>query len=435
MAESVVNPQSAAQLKSRNAEPTHLSGASWTDIGGRKWDDPAGADSYKVDAANGVGTDTSIPKSVAAEPSHLTGNKVAEEEDKDEVEIEYDGEKKNEAAADELDKELDESDIPAADVKVDVKEADDDDDSKDDKKEFNFDKKKDEDFNFDKKKDDDGDKDDKDDVKEAEDKDDDKGDDKDDKKNPFSESVVLNIKMPKATLFESAGFTGEQQKRVAAIFESAIKETTKQASQQLREHYSRIHKAKLAEAQSRLEARVATYLDVVVEEWMKSNEVAVRQTVRTEMSESFLNGLQQLFKEHYIDVPEGKVDVVEALSRENDALKKALTEETAQKMKLRRLAEAANKKRIVAEFARNLSEGQAAKLEKLAEDTAYVSAADFRAKLTMLKESYFEKQPSDVKRLPAEDVPTIKEEKKVVPGDGEVDAVVDAISRQVKSTW
>ena len=166
---------------------------------------------------------------------------------------------------------------------------------------------------------------------------------------------------------------------------------------------------------------------------MEDNRVAVRQNLRTELSENFLKGLQSLFKEHYIDVPDSKVDVVETLTQEVEALKSKLNESASSNLKLRRLAEAANKKRIVAEFARNMSETQAVKLAKLAENTEYVDAKDFREKLSMLKESYFGgKSESQVQRLPEEDVQVVKEQTGV---KSEADAVADVISRQVKSNW
>tara|TARA_R110000868_G_scaffold143263_5_gene361233 strand:- start:6240 stop:7526 length:1287 start_codon:yes stop_codon:yes gene_type:complete len=428
MAESVVNQASAAQLKSRNAEPAkHVDGQSYTDIGGRSWDGPAGPDSYKVDGAKGVSKDTSIPASVGAEPSHLTGKSVSEDDEPDEVEVEFDGEKKNEDV-DDLDKALDEADLPDDEVKVDVKESDDDDED-DVKEDDDEEDTKSEEFNFDKKKDDDDE-----DVKESDDKDkDDVTEEDDEKKDDLKESLKLSIKMPKKALFESAGFSVKQQKRAAAIFESAVKQTTRQAAKQIHEHYSKLLAKHKANANRLLESRLNTYLDVVIEEWMTSNKVAVRQTLRSEMVENFMNGLQTLFTEHYIDVPTSKINVVEALTRENDALKTQLTEETSQKLKMRRLAEAANKKRIVAEFARNLSEAQAAKLEKLAEETDYVSAKDFREKLSMLKESYFARK-ADVSRLPDDDVTVISETSRK-SSKTEIDMVEDAIARQAKSDW
>ena len=238
--------------------------------------------------------------------------------------------------------------------------------------------------------------------------------------------------MPKADLFESAGFNVKQQKKVTAIFESAIKNTTRQIGKQVHEHYSKVHEKRLAEHQQLMEERLNTYLDVVVEEWVETNRPAVRSSLRTELSENFLNGLQKLFTEHYIDVPESKTDVVKSLTQHVETLKRQVNEQYTEKLKLHRLAETANKKRIVATFARDMSESQAEKLEKLAEDTQYVNANDFREKLSMLKESYFEKQPSRATRLPEENVQEVTETGGVAKG--EADMVADAITRQAKSS-
>lgn len=493
MAEQIVNPASAAQLKPRNSEPSHIGGASWDDLGGRSWDGPAGPDGYKVDASKGVkGKDTSIPASVSAEPSHIAGMKT-EDDDADEMEIEFGD--KNEAAVDDLDKAIDEGDYSD---KIDVKAEDADSDSdtggdepkesdEDDKdmKEADDDEKKDvsesrqflralrlweEEGDEEEKKDEaededdvkEGEDEDEDDVKEswhgkkkmeAEDDKDAKDDDKpaflkkneadeddedmkedEDKDEKIAESLKIRIKLPSTSIFESAGFDGGQQKKIAAIFESAVKQTTKQLGTQIRNHYRKLHEQKVRKAERMLENRLNTYLDVVINEWMSVNKVAVRQSLRADLAENFMNGLQQLFKEHYIDVPASKIDVVKSLTKEVETLKQQVNEQHVQKLQLRRLAEAANKKRIVAEFARNLSEAQAAKLEKLAENTEYVNAKDFREKLSMLKESYFDKRPSSMTRLPEEDVQVIAEEKKNTT-PSEVDVVADAISRQVKSRW
>jgi hypothetical protein len=457
MAEQLVNPASAAQLQPRNQEPTHLGGLSWDDLGGTTTN--SAPNTATINAAGGVkGQDTSIPRSVPAEPSHLTGM-ATEEDDTPEVEVEFGDEKDEETDVDDLDKALDEfDDLPMSDVEVkndeddekkDMSEEaeDDEDDEKDITEEAEDDEKKDmseeaeddekditEEAEDDEKKDMSEEDEDEKDLTEEEDEgekvdeDEDKGDEK-----VVAESLKVRIKMPKSSLFESAGFNAKQQKKVAAVFESAIKQTTKQVGAQIHEHYRRVHRRKLSEAKTKLESRLNDYLQVVVEEWFNANRVAVRQSLRADLAENFLNGLQTLFKEHYIDVPESKVDVVKTLTAEVQSLRAQVNEQVTQKMKLRKLAEAANKKRIVAEFARTLSESQSAKLEKLAEDTAYVSAKDFREKLTMLKESYFgESRPSRVTRLPEENVQVVKE---THGAKSEVDVVADAISRQVKSNW
>lgn len=384
----LVNPVSAAQLQHRNQEPTHLGGQAHDDLGGQTPETEPNA--AKIDAAKGVkGQDTSIPRSVAAEPSHL---KAAVAEDEKDVDVKFDDEMKAEDV-DDLDKALDEAmdDAPAkVDVKVD-EEADDDE------------------------------------KKMAEEAD-------DEKKEKVEEALAIRVKLPKANIFESAGFDAKQQKHVAAIFESAIKDTTKQVSAKLNEHYKARYAQKLAESESKLTDRLNTYLSVVVETWMEENRVNVRKNLRTELAENFLNGLQSLFKDNYIDVPESKVNVVETLTSRVESLEQKLNEEHAKNMKLRRLAETANKKRIVAEFARTMSETQAAKLAKLAENTEYVDAKDFREKLSMLKESYFGgAKETKMERLPEENVQVVAEKTNTVKS--EADVVADAISRQVKSNW
>ena len=396
MAESLVNPVSAAQLSPRNQEPTHLSGGERDELGD--------ATDGKLDYAGKLKTDTSIPRSVPAEPTHLKTEDDEEDlevvendedpetvdeadDDDDEVEIEFDGDKKDEDV-DDLDKAIDELALPVTEITVN--ETDDDDD------------------------------------------DDEKKVDEDDDAEDLKESLKISIKIPKASLFESAGFNVKQQKKVASIFESAIKSTTRQVGKQIHEHYSKVHKKRLAEHRQLIENRLNTYLDVVVEEWVETNRVAVRSSLRTELSENFLNGLQKLFTEHYIDVPESKTDVVKSLTQHVETLKRQVNEQYTEKLKLHRLAETANKKRIVATFARDMSESQAGKLEKLAEDTQYVNANDFREKLSMLKESYFEKQPSRATRLPEENVQEVTE--RGVAKD-EADMVADAITRQAKSDW
>ena len=408
MAESLVNPASAAQLSPRNQEPTHLAGGEREELGD--------ATDGKLDYAGSLTTDSSVPRSVPAEPTHLkteddeedvevVENDVVEPETvdehddvpADEVEIEFDDDKKNEDV-DDLDKAIDElATLPVTDIQVneaEVNEAE---------------------------------------VNEAEDDDDEKNVDEnnDDDEEELEESLKISIEMPKASLFESAGFNAKQQKQVTAIFESAIKNTTRQIGKQIHEHYSKVHEKRLAEHQELMENRLNTYLDVVVEEWVETNRPAVRSSLRTELSENFLNGLQKLFTEHYIDVPESKTDVVKNLTQHVETLKRQVNEQYTEKLKLHRLAESANKKRIVATFARDMSESQAEKLEKLAEDTQYVNANDFREKLSMLKESYFEKQPSRATRLPEENVQEVTE---TGVAKGEADMVADAITRHVKSS-
>ena len=418
----LVNPTHKSALSTRNAEPTHLGGASYDVLGGPGIASTPGGDDYKIDAAKGVGTDTTIPRAVGPEASHL-------KKEEDDPEVEFDGDKEL-TEVDDLDTDLDAlEEIEPIDVDLETEEdepedeeepiAEEDETPEDEKQPV----EEEDETPFAKKDDEEP-------VKEE----DETPEDEDEIK---QESLKIRVKLPRlANLSESAGIPAKAQKQVGVLFESALRRTTKQVAKQLQEHYKKLHEQKLAKYNKAVTKQLDAYLSYVTEEWFKANRVAVRQSLRTSLAEEFLNGLHRLFKEHYVDVPESKVDVVKKLTEQNEKLKKSLNEQHAQKLKLRGLAEAANKARIVAEFSRGMSEASSAKLLKLAEDVPYTSAKEFREKLSMLKESYLtESKVRKVKTLPEEAVQTITEEKKPnASGDPTIDAIAKTISQHVKSS-
>ena len=493
----LVNPTSREQLTARNSEPSNLKGGSFDTLGGPTWDNTGGPDAYKIDASRGVNTDTTIPKATGAEPTHLKteddenpdvevdfGDGPADDvDDLDRKLDEFDdaGEVDVDVAVDDDD----EDDLKEGEEivikkdgddkdgdKEDVKESDDDDadDKKDDleegglppwlkkkgkklKEEDDEDNKDDDELkegggiaNFKGKKakpfvkeDDDNDADDKKDDLEEDDeivikKDGDDDEKKDDEKPDVkAESVKIRIKMPDVKLFESVNMTRKTQKKVGVNFEAAVRDTTKQISRQLARHYAKLHEARITQRDAVMAKQVDAYLSYVTEEYVKTNRVAIRQSLRTQLAEEFLTGLQRLFKEHYIDVPESKVNVVAKLTEETRELKRKLNEEHSKKMKLHRLAESCNKARIVAESARGLSTASAAKLLKLAENTPYTSAKDFREKVGMLRESYMPKtEDKKLNRLGEDDV----QEQTAAPKSSRVsdDATVDAAAKALTAS-
>jgi hypothetical protein len=466
MASDLVNSTAKSQLSHRNQEPTHLKGGEWEVLGGRSVDTPANDPATTPKAGGPKSADTSVPRSVAAEKSHLPSADSIE----DKLELAF-GEEADHTDVDDLDKELDDLD-DLKEIEIEVGKKDDDDDDKSDKpkvdeatedddpdggKGYNFDKKdvdedddseddddkkdlkEDDDNPFAKKKDDDDDdqddekKDKKDKTKITVSED----DEEDDDKKKVEESFRVVISTPAANLFESAGLAPKTQKKVAVIFEQAIRSNTKQIAKQLHEHYAKKYRRQINERDGAVQKQVDAYLSFVVEEWMKHNKVAVRTSLRAQLAEEFMSGLQNLFKEHYIDVPESKIDVVKQLSRQVASLKENVNGLTADRIKLRRLAESANKARIVAEFATGMSSNETSRLGKLAEDVKYENAKDFRGKLALLKENYFGKKDgaSSLKHLPEE---TLAGEAKpaTTTDPNDIGSIVAAsIAQQAKSNW
>ena len=454
----LVNDTHKSALGVRNQEPSHLDGGSYETLGGPKvgGEQP---NTVKINSGAGVQNgDSTIPKAVGPEASHL-------KTEGDEPDVDFGDGIDGLEEADDIDAALDKFEEADVDIDLDdIKEEDDKDDdevvkegdenpfAKDDDKE---DVK--EDFPF--KKDDDdkedvkeafGDDDDKDEVKEDFGKDDDdkekvdEEDDKDDEKK-IAESFKVRVKLPKLKLNESV-IPAKNQKRVSAIFEEALRRTTKQVNKQLASHYRKIFESKLAKRDAVMAKKMDAYLSYVVEEWVKQNRVSLRQSMRAQLAEEFLDGLQRLFKEHYIDVPESKIDVVKKLTEQNEKLRKNLNEQHTKAMQLRRLAESANKARIVADFSRGLAESQASKLAKLAENVAYKSAKDFRAQLSVLKETHFvagktitEGKVAKTSDGAAEKVVIAEEKKQTTTVDSDdptVKAIADTLSRQAKqNVW
>lgn len=454
----LVNPTHKERLSPKNSEPSNLKGGSYDVLGGPTWDHQGGDDAYKIDASKGVGTDTTIPKSVGAEPTHLTKT-----EDTEEPEISFDGDGDVAPDVDDLDRELDEFESTDP-VEVDVELGDDDDEeklgeetdaaekldaAKDDEKADEL-KEEDGDENpFAKKDDDEKEKVEEElgqepthitDLKQEEDenpfakKDDEEGEKEDEK---IEESLKIRIKLPQAKLFESANMSAKTQKKVGVVFEQAVRETTKQIASQVHAHYKKLHEQKLAKRDALMAKQMDSYLTYVVEEWVKANKVAIRQSLRAQLAEEFMGALKKVFVEHYIDVPESKVDVVAKLTEDVQKLRKSLNEQHAAKLKLRKLAEAANKARIVAESTRGMSEASAAKLQKLAEGTQYTTAKDFREKVGLLKESYFPKGTPKLTQKLEEDVQEPVTQKPAAGSvDPDVNAIAQTLSRQANaSKW
>jgi hypothetical protein len=478
----LVNATHKERLAQRDSEPSHLKGGSYDDLGGTGIDSEP--NSVKIDAGKGVkGQDTSIiGAGQNSEKSHL-GKSGTLGEGEGDVDVKFDGDDDD----DDIDKQLDQfEDVEPVDVDIEV-----DDDDKDKPKVV----KESENFksadasvagenegqmeknaqaadaavasgpNKVTEGEDDlppwlkGKKEVKEGeeivIKQSDDKDEKKSDDGDDKggekkENPFAkkgekvdEALKIRITRPNVKLMEAAGIPAAAQKKVALIFETVVKDVTMQVSKQVAAHYKKLHESKLAKRDAVLAKQMDAYLNYVVEEWVKTNRVPIRTALKSQLAEEFLSGFQKLMKEHYIDVPESKVNVVKELSKQVAVLKKSLNEQVDAKLKLRKIAEAANKGRHVAEFTKNakLSEAQAAKLGKLAEGVAYTNASEFREKLGMLAESYFGNGKKPVtkvagteggKRLVEEKIAVEKGSK--TSGDPDVDMIAATLKRQADAS-
>ena len=192
-----------------------------------------------------------------------------------------------------------------------------------------------------------------------------------------------------AALFEGEDLSEEFKEKATTIFHATL---VSKINEKL-EEVAGDTVAELAEAKenmiSEMAATVDGYLEYVVEEWSKANELAIEAGVRIEVAEGFIGGLKTLFEDHNIEIPEDKIDVVEALAAHNADLEAQLDEMINSTVELRANVNSHVRDDILEEVATGLVDTDAEKLRSLAEGVDFVSEVDYSAKLSVLKENYF----------------------------------------------
>jgi AcrR family transcriptional regulator len=189
----------------------------------------------------------------------------------------------------------------------------------------------------------------------------------------------------------SDGFRG----KAGAIFEAVLTSKLAQEMDRLETEYAQNLEEEVSDVKNELVEKVDSYLNYVVSNWMETNEVAVTEGLRTEIAEDFMTSLQSVFKEHYIDVPEGKVDLVDELSASVAELEETLNKTTEDNIKLHESVQTLERAEVVREQSSGLADTEAEKLGTLVEDIEFDNKDNFEMKVKVVKESYFTKSLSE----------------------------------------
>ena len=249
----------------------------------------------------------------------------------------------------------------------------------------------------------------------------------------IEEEEAIDIEADVQALLEGEELSEEFQDKARTIFEGAIRSKVADIKEDLQEAYATALVEELDKIKEGLTERVDAYLEYVADEWMQENALQVESGLKTEMTESFLEGMKSLFEEHYVTIPEEKYDVLNSMVDKLDEMENKLNEQIDRNVALnRRLAES-NADGIFTAVSEGLADTQKEKLATLAENVEFESETDYREKLETLKESYFPSKTSAPKNTSenlSEEVSTdevISEE--VAP---RMQAYLDVLSRAVK---
>ena len=208
------------------------------------------------------------------------------------------------------------------------------------------------------------------------------------------EDYAVDVEQDVQALFEGEELSEEFQSKARTIFEAAIKEKVSEIKENLQTAYEQALVEEVASVRDELTERVDAYLEYVADEWIQENQLQVESGLKTEMTESFLEGMKSLFEEHYVSVPEDKYDVLESMVDKLDEMESKLNEQIERNVALnQRLAES-NSDVILADVSEGLALSQKEKLASLASNVEFESETDYREKLVKLKESYFPSKTS-----------------------------------------
>ena len=202
------------------------------------------------------------------------------------------------------------------------------------------------------------------------------------------------------------------REKAEVIFEAALTAKLTEHVERLEQEYQEQLAEETAKIQSDLVEKIDGYLSYVVENWMEENKVAIENGLRTEIAESFMQALHGVFTEHYITVPESKVDIVDELATKVDELEEQLNSELQRGIELAEQVKSLSREAVIRESATDLSEAQAEKLKSLTEGVEFESAEAFAKKVATIKESYFKKdavkQTTDEAEQLTEDTKTVE---------------------------
>jgi len=241
-----------------------------------------------------------------------------------------------------------------------------------------------------------------------------------------------NIKEDIDALLQGENLSEEFVSKATTIFEAAVMSRVEEIAEEVESQMQEQFELAVEELKEDFAAKIDDYLNYMVEEWMKENELAIESGLRSEIVEDFIGGLRNLFAEHYIDIPEEKVDVVQEMAEKVAELEDKLNEEIQKSIEYCKEINEHKKTQAVQAVCEGLTQTQVEKLKSLAESVEFTSEEEFTDKVNVLKEAY---APSNVKYGEStalhEGVEVPEDKPTKVYSDPLINAAVNSISKSV----
>lgn len=193
-------------------------------------------------------------------------------------------------------------------------------------------------------------------------------------------------------LTKDEGLSEDFKAKATTIFEAALKSKVSEMKKKMNASYEEKLKEETEVQKAELVEKVDSYLNYVVEEWMKDNSIAIERGIKGEIAEDFISGLKKLFEDHYIDVPDEKYNVLEDQANKIEELEKKLNEQLNKNVEQNKAIGSLKRQDIIDEMSSDLADTAKEKFNKLAEEVEYSNENDFTTKVATIKEAYFGKK-------------------------------------------
>jgi hypothetical protein len=231
-------------------------------------------------------------------------------------------------------------------------------------------------------------------------------------------------------LLQGENLSEEFVSRATTIFEAAVVARAEEVVAAAEEVMLEQFQVAVEQIREELATKVDDYLNYMVQEWVKENELAIESGLRAEIVEDFITGLRNLFAEHYIDVPEEKVDVVEELTAKVEELENSLNEQIKSSIDLTKELNEHKKNEAIYAACEGLTQTQVEKMKSLAEGVDFTTEEEFAGKLEVIKESYFKTPVKTADSSALNEEVQIEEEKKApVYSDPSMEQYAKVISK------
>jgi hypothetical protein len=245
-------------------------------------------------------------------------------------------------------------------------------------------------------------------------------------KYPIHAGFKVDVADDVNALLEGTDMTPEFAEKTKTIFEAALKAKLTEEYNKLVKHFAEETDQKIAEHKSSMSEEVNGTVNYAVSQWLEENQVAVDRGIRNEITEDFIAGLKNLFEEHYISIPDDKVDMVEDSLKKVHEMETRLDEQVKSNVKLQNRLNESAKVVVLKNVSEGLADTQKDKLAALAEGIEFVSEEDFSKKVKTIKESYFTKEANVTPSEVADETPVEGVDQNINPV---MASYVDAISR------